>query len=149
MNAVSAFPALTLPANVASLPRPYAFAVAAAAVAPTVNVPLCVMADHLAMQALPQLLTDVTVPALHRPLADVTAAALLARIWTIAPAWSLRWNFSAPQQPAAGASRVCTPAASSTRAVAKLMLGIIAGCTQPASSSIFRACKRCGHTPAD
>ena len=50
---------------------------AAAAVAPTVNVPLGVMADHVDMQALPQLLADVDVPALLQPLADVTVAALL------------------------------------------------------------------------
>ncbi len=40
------------------------------------------------------------------------------------------------------------PAASSTRAVALLTLGIIAGCTQPASMSTLRACWRCGQTPA-
>src|SRR2546427_5348449 len=46
-----------------------------------------------------------------------------------------RSNFTAPQQPALGAITVCMPAASSTRAVAKLMRGIMAGCTHPASSS--------------
>jgi hypothetical protein len=30
----------------------------------------------------------------------------------------LRWNFTAPQQPALSAITVCTPTASSTRAVA-------------------------------
>ena len=49
---------------------------AAVAVSPTVNVTPGVMADHLAMQALSQLLADVTVPALNQPLADVTIAAL-------------------------------------------------------------------------
>ena len=38
--------------------------------------------------------------------------------------------------------------ASSTRAVAALMLGVIAGCTQPISISTLRACVRCGHRPA-
>ena len=51
----------------------------------------------------------------------------------------------APQQPAPSATRVWMPAASSTRAVALLMLGIIAGCTQPISSSTLRACSRVGH----
>ena len=41
------------------------------------HVPLGVMADHLAMQALPQLLADVTVPVLHQPLADVPVAVLI------------------------------------------------------------------------
>jgi hypothetical protein len=40
------------------------------------------------------------------------------------------------------------PAASSTRAVALLMLGIIDGCTQPASINTLRACSRFGHSPA-
>ena len=40
---------------------------------------------------------------------------------------------------------ICTPSASSTRAVAALMFGTIAGCTQPASISILRACLRVGH----
>ena len=46
----------------------------------------------------------------------------------------------APQQPASCATSVWMPAASSTRAVAALMFGIIAGCTQPASISTLRAC---------
>ena len=36
------------------------------------------------------------------------------------------------------------PAASSTRAVAVLMLGIMAGCTQPSSMSTLRGCSRVG-----
>ena len=48
----------------------------------------------------------------------------------------------APQQPAPSATRVWMPAASSTRAVALLMLGIIAGCTQPISISTLRGCSR-------
>ncbi len=40
------------------------------------------------------------------------------------------------------------PAASSTRAVAALMLGIIDGCTQPASISTLRAWLRVGQAPA-
>jgi len=58
----------------------------------------------------------------------------------------------APQQPASSATRVWMPAASSTRAVALLMLGIIAGCTQPSSSSTLRGWLRVGQnfarTPA-
>ena len=69
---------------------------------------------------------------------------MLARIWARPPSWSFRWNFTAPQQPASGATTVWMPAASSTRAVALLMLGIIAGCTQPASISTLRACVRVG-----
>ena len=42
------------------------------------------------------------------------------------------------------ATRVSIPAASSTRAVALLMLGAIEGCTQPASISTLRACSRVG-----
>jgi hypothetical protein len=64
------------------------------------------------------------------------------------PSWSLRWNFTAPQQPASGAITVWMPAASSTRAVALLMLGIIDGCTQPASINTLRACVRVGQVPA-
>jgi hypothetical protein len=45
----------------------------------------------------------------------------------------------APQHPALGSIRVWMPAASSTRAVARLMLGSRAGCTQPASSSTRRS----------
>ena len=50
----------------------------------------------------------------------------------------------APQQPAPSATTVWMPAASSTRAVALLMFGIIAGCTQPSSSSTLRGCARVG-----
>ena len=75
-------------------------------------------------------------------------ASILARICALPPSWSLRWNFTAPQQPALGAITVCMPAASSTRAVAKLMRGIMAGCTHPASSSTLRACSRTGQAPA-
>ncbi len=52
-----------------------------------------------------------------------------------APSWSLRCRRIAPQQPASSATSVWMPAASSTRAVALLMLGIIAGCTQPAAAA--------------
>ncbi|MCY1378724.1 hypothetical protein D9M69_663830 [compost metagenome] len=73
---------------------------------------------------------------------------MLARIWAMPPSWSLRWNFTAPQQPAVGASTPWMPAASSTRAVALWMLGIMAGCTQPASSNTRRAWVRVGNWPA-
>ena len=53
----------------------------------------------------------------------------------------------APQQPARGATTSCTPSASSTRAVAELMLGAIAGCTQPSSNSILRAWTVFGQAP--
>jgi hypothetical protein len=76
-------------------------------------------------------------------------ASMLARISSRPPTWSFRWNFTAPQQPALGALTVWMPAASSTRAVAVLMLGIIAGCTQPSSISTLRACSRTGQRPAD
>ena len=65
---------------------------------------------------------------------------MLARISARPPSWSFRWNLTAPQQPASAATTVWMPAASSTRAVALLMLGIMAGCTQPASISTLRAC---------
>ena len=75
-------------------------------------------------------------------------ASMLARICALPPSWSLRWNLTAPQHPACGATTVCMPQASSTRAVAVLMLGPMDGCTQPASISILRACVRVGHWPA-
>ena len=75
-------------------------------------------------------------------------ASMLARICARPPSWSFRWNFTAPQQPASGATRVWMPAASSTRAVAVFTLGIIDGCTQPASISTLRACVRVGQAPA-
>ena len=75
-------------------------------------------------------------------------ASMLARISALPPSWSLRWNFTAPQHPALGTMTDCTPTASSTRAVAVLMLGIIAGCTQPASMMTLRACSRVGQAPA-
>ncbi len=53
----------------------------------------------------------------------------------------------APQQPAAFGRSVSMPSASSTRAVAVLMFGAIAGCTQPSSSSTFFSCVRAGHAP--
>ena len=59
-----------------------------------------------------------------------------------APSWSLRCRRIAPQQPASRRRSVWMPAASSTRAVARLMFGVIAGCTQPSSSSTLRACSR-------
>jgi hypothetical protein len=40
------------------------------------------------------------------------------------------------------------PRASSTRAVDVLMFGAIAGCTQPSSRIILRACVREGNAPA-
>src|SRR6218665_1536111 len=49
-------------------------------------------------------------------------ASMLVRIAALPPSWSSRWKASAPQQPALAAIRVCMPAASSTRAVARLML---------------------------
>jgi hypothetical protein len=73
---------------------------------------------------------------------------MLARICARPPSWSFRWNLSAPQQPASGAITAWMPAASSTRAVAVLMLGIIAGCTQPASIRTLRAWVRVGQAPA-
>src|SRR6218665_563486 len=75
-------------------------------------------------------------------------ASMLVRIAALPPSWSSRWKASAPQQPALAAIRVCMPAASSTRAVARLMLGSMAGCTQPASSSTRRACWPAGPAPA-
>jgi len=75
-------------------------------------------------------------------------ASMLARISALPPSWSLRWNLTAPQQPALDAITVWMPTASSTRAVAVLMLGIMAGCTQPASMSTLRACSRVGQAPA-
>lgn len=50
----------------------------------------------------------------------------------------------APQQPASSATTVWMPAASSTRAVAELMLGISVGCTQPISISTLRGWLRVG-----
>ena len=55
----------------------FGFANAAADVEPLVPGPLHVLAD-VQIAALPQLLADVTVPALHKPQDDVTAMACLA-----------------------------------------------------------------------
>ena len=79
------------------------------------------------------------------PLATIGhQASMLLRMWSSAPSWSPRCRRIAPQQPASSATSVWMPAASSTRAVALLMLGIIAGCTQPISSSTLRGCSRVG-----
>ena len=75
-------------------------------------------------------------------------ASMLARMWSLPPSWSFRWNLSAPQQPALGAVTAWMPAASSTRAVAVLMLGLMLGCTHPASISTLRACCAVGQAPA-
>ena len=56
---------------------------------------------------------------------------MLRRMSSSPPSWSPPWLRTAPQQPAPSGTIVCTPARSSTRAVAALMLGFIAGCTQP------------------
>ena len=72
-------------------------------------------------------------------------ASMLRRMSFKPPSRSPRCVRIAPQQPAPSATSVWMPAASSTRAVALLMLGIIAGCTQPVSSSTLRACARVGH----
>ena len=69
---------------------------------------------------------------------------MLRRMSARPPSWSLRCVRIAPQQPAPSATSVWMPAASSTRAVALLMLGIIAGCTQPISISTLRSCSRVG-----
>ena len=74
-------------------------------------------------------------------------ASMLARICARPPAWSLRWNLTAPQQPASRATTAWMPAASSTRTVAPWMPGIMEGCTQPSSSSTLRACSRVGRAP--
>ena len=71
-------------------------------------------------------------------------ASMLRRICSSPPSWSPPCRWIAPQQPASSATRVWMPAASSTRAVALLMFGAIAGCTQPSSSSTLRGCSRCG-----
>jgi hypothetical protein len=75
-------------------------------------------------------------------------ASTLRRMSASPPSWSLRWLRIAPQQPAPSATSVWMPAASSTRAVALLTLGIIAGCTQPASISTRRGCSRVGQRRA-
>ena len=72
-------------------------------------------------------------------------ASMLRRMSARPPSWSFRCVRIAPQQPAPSATSVWMPAASSTRAVALLMLGIIAGCTQPVSISTLRGGSRCGH----
>ena len=65
----------------------------------------------------------------------------------MAASWSFKWNLTPPQQPAKGSTTVCMPQASSTRAVALLMLGLMAGCTQPASNSTLRSCVCVGKFP--
>jgi glycolate oxidase iron-sulfur subunit len=66
--------------------------------------------------------------------------------------WLLKTGLTSPLFGTAMAlgrmARPLLPAASSTRAVALLILGIMAGCTQPASMSTRRACVRVGQTPA-
>ncbi|MNS63173.1 hypothetical protein D3C86_1329580 [compost metagenome] len=74
-------------------------------------------------------------------------ASMLARILSSPPSWSPVWKRIAPQQPASLATTSCTPSLSSTRAVATLILGDIAGCTQPSSSSILRVWVVRGHGP--
>ena len=54
----------------------------------------------------------------------------------------------APQQPAPSATTVWMPAASSTRAVALLILGAMAGCTQPSSKAALRFSWRVGQSCA-
>ena len=60
---------------------------------------------------------------------------------------SFRWWRIAPQHPEPGAITASTPSASSTRAVAASMRGIIAGCTHPASISTRRSCPPRGQGP--
>ncbi len=86
-----------------------------------------------------------TLPAEVRPSTSGHQASTLRRMSASPPSMSLRCVRSAPQQPAPSATSVWMPAASSTRAVALLMLGIIAGCTQPSSISTLRGCSRVGH----
>ena len=75
-------------------------------------------------------------------------ASMLARICASAASCSSRWKLTAPQQPAPGAMRAPMPSASSTRMVAASMVGIMDGCTQPASISTWRACPAtCGRRP--
>ena len=71
-------------------------------------------------------------------------ASMFLRMWSNAPSRSPRCSRIAPQQPAPSATSVWMPAASSTRAVALLTLGIIAGWTQPSRSSTLRGCSRVG-----
>ena len=89
-----------------------------------------------------------TLPAEVRPSTSGHQASMLRRMSASPPSMSFRCVRSAPQQPASSATSVWMPAASSTRAVALLMLGIIAGCTQPSSSSTLRGCLRVGHSLA-
>ena len=77
---------------------------------------------------------------------------MLRRMSARPPSRSLRCERIAPQHPAPSATTVWMPAASSTRAVALLILGAMAGCTQPISISILRGCwrvgQRCALAPA-
>ena len=67
-------------------------------------------------------------------------ASILRRISARPPWLSLKCVRSAPQQPLPAAYTTWIPAASSTRSVARSMLGSIAGCTQPCSTNTLRIC---------
>ena len=75
-------------------------------------------------------------------------ASISARMSFLPSSWRFRWNRTAPQHPAPTAWVSEMPSRSSTRAAAALIAGAIAGCTQPASTSILRAWRGEGHSPA-
>jgi len=96
----------------------------------------------------PQPLAVMTMASTSPRSASGHQASISARMSSRPASWSFRWKRSAPQQPLPAASINEMPIRSSTRAAAALMEGASAGCTQPASTSIFRRWRTGGQSPA-